>query len=382
MSDRALRGLMLRLAAGATLALVAAPLAAQDVEYALKVRLDSARARQKVAEAERRAAFRRPQEPIDTSWIDAGRFRIAVVPQPVREVEARALARGVQDGLALLTARHGHRALELVDTVPWHLVGRNDRFAAFEPLLLRAGSQELMVRLERPIDAARVAQVVLEHAGARLRRTVPAITRFIGNGARLDDRARLDDSPWPFEQAGRELAVSWAAPARRCYGGAVADCRRTLAAPDSLRRVETWFDPTDHQAVVVMNSGEIPGHDRARRDQREQCVDGDLAVCSRLAATLAVRYPFSNNLRASFVREAFALGDTLMYDRLLAMPPGDPIEGLAQAAGVSSDSLLSSWARHARGALDATQSSSLLLLVVAVVWSGVFVALAGWRRLA
>ncbi len=347
---------------------------AQD-ELELRTRLAAARAAQKAAEVARREAARRPAVPVDTTWYAAGPVRVAVMPVPLRDVEAQALVRGIEDGLAMLARRHGDRARALVDSLPWVIVGSSGRFAAFDPLVLMAGHRDVVRRLERPVDAEVVAQAVLAHAGMRLRDAVPSTATFAG------DRFSLADDEATFERAGREMAIAWVAPARRCYRGTVADCRRSLSLPDSAARLATWFDATDHRVAVIGAAGDIAPDDQARQGQRRRCYDGDDAACTALAGTLRIRYPFSDNLRASLLREAFRLGDTLMLDRLRTTTGADPIDGLAQAAGITPDSLITSWTRHARAALADTRVSAPALLLCAIGWSMALVALAGARRL-
>lgn len=346
---------------------------------ALRAQLDSARARTDRLYAARRSVLREENSAVDTAFFEVGAIRVLMFPKPLPTFEQQSIARGIARGLATLESRHGELATALVDTAPWLVGGTSNRASVLAPVaLIAGGSNEVVALLKRPVSVDAVETFVLDHAGARLRRLTPAIPAWIG------ERATLADTESLFERAARELAVAWAGPARRCAQGAIEDCRRTLvSAPDSLA-LSAWFDTTDHRRVVVASSGDIPPKDRTRQSLKTRCLGGDDTACTQLARTLRVRYPHSTNLRATVVREAFALGDTAMLARLRADSSirRDPMASLARAAGVSEDSLLRAWWSRGRAALDNGRPSAVILLLVAAGWSLALLALAATRRAA
>lgn len=345
----------------------------------LRAHLDSARARTDRLYAARRSVLREENSVTDTAFFDAAPIRVLMFPKPLPEFEQQSIRRGIARGLATLESRHGALAAALVDTRPWMVGSTNNRASVLAPVaLIAGGSNDVVAILRRPISVEAVETFVLDHAGARLRRLTPAVSAWIG------ERATFADTEFLFERAARELAVAWAGPARRCAQGAIEDCRRTLVAvPDSLA-LWAWFDSTDHRRVVVASSGDIPPKDRTRQALKTRCLGGEASACTRLARTLPVRYPHSTNLRATVVREAFALGDTTMLARLRADSSirRDPMASLARAAGVSEDSLLRAWWSRGRSALDNGRTSSVILLLVAAGWSLALLALAATRRAA
>jgi hypothetical protein len=381
MSERArvLRRMLLACALVAGGIGFARPVRAQSEVDQLRARAETARVRSAAATAAYRTASARARlSRSDT--IRAAGIDLVVVPRLGSELDNQRLAEGLERGRSLLRQQWGSASDALVDTTSWRLYSSQRRFASLQPLTLASGQggRRTSIEIRRPVDPSRVERFLLRHAGVNVTRAIPALEGFAGADLPLEEPDQA------YQLAARELALSWSSPARRCYAGSIADCRRILTRAHGQARLDTWYDPADHRAVATSHAGDIAKTDTVRHRLRNRCNDGEDAACTELARSFAeARFPLSTNPRATFVTHALWRADSSALVRLRAAPSEgtpDVVALLSAATGVSEDSLLAGWQARTNDALARSRPPAFPLIAGTAVWGLILLGISTRRR--
>jgi hypothetical protein len=311
-----------------------------------------------------------------TARLTGGGRTIAYEPGELTTSDSARLVAGLERGRADLLARFGDRGAALLDTATWFVSTADDWY-------FRSGRVQLYVRrravvpslsLTRPIDPGRVEAFVLQAAGDGLQSVAPALQEYAAGAI------TLAPEPERFAEAGRLMALSWSAAGRRCATGVVAACRAVLTLAPPSARLATYFEPADARAVVTASNPPADADSVFFADRRACLEGGAPAACARIIGRVRVTDPFAGGLRGTFVTHALALGGPGALDRLVASRATDPLEALADAAGMPEDSVIASWQLRTVRELDDARGGSLPLFVSVVGWLAVALTGAAWRR--
>jgi len=254
----------------------------------------------------------------------------------MNERNRNALREGIRAARSTLDDRFGAGSARLVDGSEWLLVfngvTRNRReFVGFVDG--RDPTAQLNHLVSLPLAPADVEGFVLEIAGRKLLHSESVVGAFAGGAFFLTP---ADEA---FYVARRQLAVSASSVARRCATGALGACR-------------TIFDP-------AASADWFAAPDSVPRDGR----------------------PIPRGVNASLVTVALDLGGARAIDVLSKPNESDnPIIILAEAAGVTPDSLLQTWNARLQDATAQSAHPSLPLAASAVFWCGIFLMAATRRR--
>jgi len=332
MSDRPLRHAAALVLALTCLTPCAAALGAQTAAemsqriHAMQDSLQATRARYDARRA-------RATLPLNDSIVTDG---VTVLFHAALAARDRAAVRqGIADARSLLDTRFGAGAAKLVEGTVWSIMS----VAQFDGRAPTAGFVEGRVPRERsrvagmPLRAEDVEDVVLQRAAHRLLDRAPVVAAFTAGTYDFNEQDR------PLYIAQKMLALSASSVARRCAAGAIGACRTIL---DS-HAADQWFAATD---TVPPNGRAIPP-----------------------------------GVKASVLGVALELGGTRVIDAL-ARPQAsdDAVAILADAAGVTPDSLLHSWTTQLQAAATETAAPPFPLAATAAFWCGIFLLAATRRR--
>lgn len=309
-----------------------------------------------------------------TARIRSGGRTVAYDPALLTPEDSGGIAAGLALGLDRLVERFGEEGRTLVDSATWVAVGIPWWFGQRRVELRTAtsGAAESL-HLPRPLDPERVARFVLQAAGASLAPSSAALSAW---------------SPWSvslageevrFAEAGRELALSWAAVGRRCSAGSALACRRALEPVPGEDRLGLLFDASDWRAVVTASP--LPAlTDSIFFSRRRACLAGDDPACAQIVARLTPPDPFSGGMRATLIMHAIDLGGRDALRRFRSSTEREPVPLLAEVAGVSEDSLIMSWQRRTAVALTAERRGAIPLSLSVAGWTLLLLGGATFRR--
>jgi hypothetical protein len=320
------------LALGCGMPAVAHAQTAADMRQRISTMADSLKASQRrLEEARSRNAIN-----LDDVLVSDGvtvRFPAAEMSERSRD----AVREGIGAARQTLEDRFGAGSARLMDGLEWHLLFNMVRIGRRHYVGFATPDQNQSVRISNlvslPIAPSDVERFVLQLAGRKLVQSGSVIGAFTGGAFFLTPEEEA------FYVAQRHLAVSTSSVARRCAKGALGACRTILDPAEAAN----WFAVSDT----------IP------RDRR----------------------PIPLGVNASLVTVALDLGGARAID-LLAQPSqeGNPITLLAEAAGVTPDSLLKTWNVRLQNATVDSAHPSLPLAASAVFWCGIFFIAATRRR--
>lgn len=309
-----------------------------------------------------------------TARIRSGGRTVAYDPTLLTPEDSARIAEGLARGLDRLVARFGEEGRTLIDTVTWVAVRVPWWFGQRRVGLRTAtsGAAETL-NLPQPPDPEWVARFVLQSAGPAL---VPGSTAL---NAWSPWSVSLADEEERFAEAGRELALSWAAAGRRCSTGSVSACRRALEPVPGEDRLDRLFDASDWRAVVTASP--LPAlTDSTFFSRRRTCLAGNDAACANIVSQLTPPDPFSGGMRATLVMHAIDLGGRDALGRFRSSTEREPLALLAEVAGVPEDSLIMSWQRRTAVALAAERRGVIPLSLSVAGWSLLLLAGASFRR--
>jgi hypothetical protein len=367
--------------AGVACALAALPLSAQGPAEGWAA--EAARRRAAFAEAARAVAVTTDRLQAVTDSLAADRTAlltssgITIRHQPglLSSGDSAALVAGLARAVATLEARHGAGGLALIGRPTWEITrSRDDRFRGRSFSLvtdLRPGARRYHVAaaaIER-----RVESLVLSEAAIALDGTHPALAAYAGG------QVTLGPSREAMAFAARALAMSWSGAARRCHGGSLPSCRTVLTPVGPEARLAHFFDPGDHPAVAVASESPA-GADSAFHAGRLACREGERSACAAVLPRMRIPDPIPSTVRASLVSHALALGGPEALARLGASRDAALLPALAAAAATSEDSLIASWQRELRAALEAERPGPLPATGLALGWAVLAVAVVARRR--
>src|SRR5437016_7367451 len=173
-----------------------------------------------------------------------------------------------------------------------------------------------------------------------------------------------------------EFVTAPSQAARGCFMGDIASCIDALGLGDT-NHLERWYPSApERRAVVAGSFADFFDHGGSAQALRE-CVAGRDASCTALLRSLpagVLPKPLSDAARVSLVRDALRLGGRDAYRRLLREPEAAIADRLAEAAGVSVDSLVAGWHRAVLAARPAPVELPWWAIGVAVGWVTVFAA--------
>lgn len=301
-------------------------------------------------------------------------LRISYFAADVSADDSAAFVEGLRAGVASLRSRFGDAGAGLAAGASWYVTRSEGRL---ETRLILERADELTNRtfIDLPVRAAQVEEAVLGHAGDRLTRITPGLRAYAGYSAFQTSRVHR-------AEIARRLATSWASVGRHCATGALDACAATLAPFDPTLGVSRYFDVTDYRAAVV-SSRLPPLTDSLFADQRRQCLrDGSDSACAALVHRVDLVDPFNPFVRGSLLTHALDRGGDGAVARILARRDAPPLDLLAEAAGLTVDSLLASWHRDTFAALEAERPGvDWPLLASSVAWAGLLLTGAMRRRL-
>ena len=181
-----------------------------------------------------------------------------------------------------------------------------------------------------------------------------------------------------WEEAAINLATSTAAVARSCYAGSIAACDAALGLTPSKDPLTDWYTPDGWR--VLVGSWHPPKDAFEILRDRARCVDArDDAACERVARTRPVPIPLSYATRATLLATAFEIGGRSAYHRLVTAK-GTPGDGLALAAGVSTDSLVTAWRARVLTAAPSSSAPTIPEAALFAGWCAIFGVVAARRR--
>lgn len=296
-----------------------------------------------------------------------GTMTVHYTPSMLDEGDRARITEGLQQGEAALRERFGSSALAPLAGANFWVDGARGVPRARQWLQIGTSPRtDLFARtLLRPIDPAAVAELVIDLAGAGLPGGIPSLGAYV-------ETVRLVPTPAQFEEAGRELALSISAAARRCAAGNVAACRAVLTPYTVAAGFTHWYDRGDYRALVRRAPEATFTSDSTVYVAYTGCIDGDDEACAQAVRAIAFRFPFSGNIRGSLVSHALETGGTGALDRMRAAGATGvpPLAMLATTAGVREDSLISSWQARTTRELAASHGSSLPFVLSTAAWCG------------
>jgi hypothetical protein len=297
--------------------------------------------------------------------------------EEISAVDTAAVAAGLRQAEATLRERLGPNGIRLLDTSTWVLSSGKRRNLGAMPRLravqIAFNEKKYTTRtaVRRPVHPDAVERIALRLAAEGIAQLRPGLAPFGSMSLELDDATAV--------LAAREMALSWAASGRNCVAGALSACVAVMTPRSERDPSPDWFDRADARAAVT--AAAMPSlPDSAFSAQRRTCLRDDERACEAVLAALVTPDPFSANLRGSLASHAIALGGPAALDRIASATEGAPLEMLAHVAGVSSDSLVSSWRSRVIAALDASRPSPLPAALTSLVWCTLLLALAVRRK--
>ena len=351
------------LAGGAALLCLAAQELPAQTAAELRQRLDVVRARRALADSNLTLA-RRASAARRTDFVVAGGRRVAFDPEVLSAPDRVLLDEGLERGRARLMDRFGADGALLLDSADW-LVARGPRWLGIPSAIdLRTsdGAERLIARLRSPIDPEQVEAFVLRIAGLAIPALAPTLSHYGSSDL------GLAPAEYRYAEAGREMAISWAAAGRRCATGSVAACRAVLTPQRSDGPLSLHFEPADWRAVVT--AGRMPAlTDSSFFALRRACLAGNDRDCAMIVSKVGVPDPFSAGLRATYVLHAIELGGRGALGQIRGASETDPHALLAAVAGVPPDSLIASWQRRTTQALNDEREHLVPVMLSVTGWS-------------
>lgn len=327
-----LRAVAVVLALGCGMPSTADAQTAAELRQRISVMADSLKASQRrLEEARDRKAIN-----LDDMLVSDG----VTVRFPAAEMSERnrnAVREGIGAARQTLQDRFGTGSARLMDGIEWHLLFNMVRIGRKHYVGFATPDQNQSRRISNlvplPIAPSDVERFVLQLAGRKLVPSGSVLGAFTGGAFFLTPEEEA------FYVAQRHLAVSASSVARNCAKGALGACRTILDPAEAAN----WFSVSDT----------IP------RDRR----------------------PIPVGVNASLVTVALDLGGARAID-LLAQPrqEGNAVTLLAEAAGVTPDSLLKTWNLRLQNATVESAHPSLPLAASAAFWCGIFLFAATRRR--
>lgn len=347
----------------------------QQAQNALDDRASAADLRATLADAETGVAvlkaridsLRSDRDAQYTGSFEAGGRLVRFIPGQLNDADRQAIAEGLDRAGASLRARFGDDLTMFLDTLVWTARSPDETNQRWFWLSTKRNTPNYFDPwnwdTSRP-NAALVTEIALDQAGHNFILRVPRLATFTKQALSLNgDSVR-------YLHAARELAISWATAGRECAAGSTGACRAVLTLPGEDLGRSLYFSPVDYRAVVT--TGEISlTADSALHAMRRRCLAGSDPDCA--TAYLALKRipdPFSGGLRSTVVEHALELGGTQAIARLRAAATDAPaLSILASVAGVSEDSLVRSWQRRVRVALDEDSPSPAKDTLAVAAWS-------------
>lgn len=180
-------------------------------------------------------------------------------------------------------------------------------------------------------------------------------------------------SAFSWTQFRLDLVSSPSSAARACYEGNMVPCRKILGLTPTADPVLEWFDAAARRKVV-----ERLGHDIRRIDYSgtDRCLAGvDSACISVLQRSKQISPVALSGHRVALVQLALQMGGQESLARLLTAK-GTPAERIADAAGVSADSVVRVWHGRVRNVRIPSDDMSLVIAAASLGWIGLLGALA------
>ena len=173
----------------------------------------------------------------------------------------------------------------------------------------------------------------------------------------------------------RDLAASPFAAARACLGGDIGECRRALGLIETTDGLVTWYAPADRVLMAQGHSPPSPRFYPRRSSIYDGCVERqEDASCRDFLASSHIEPPLPPNIRETLVLEALRMGGEGAYGRL-RRASGSVEERLSAAAGVSGDSLITTWRAALIDAAGQPTSTTVPIGLTAVFWALTFAAI-------
>lgn len=350
---------------------------ASGAQSAAEVRTRVVAARERAEVAESIFVLLRDQGRAYEASFTHGGMTVNYTPSMLTEDDRARITEGLRDGEAALRGRFGGSALAPLAGAQFWVDGARGVPRAYQWLQIGTSPRtDLFAKsLLRPIDPAAVADLVIDLAGAGLPAEIPSLGAYV-------QAVRLVPDPKQFEEAGRELALSTAASARRCAAGNVAACRAVLTPYSLAAGFTHWYDRGDYRALVQRAPEATFTSDSTTYVTYTACIDGDDEACAKSVRVIAPRFPFSGNIRSSLVTHALETGGTGALDRMRAAGAAGvpPLALLATTAGVGEDSLISAWQARTDRELAAAHGSSLPFVLSTAAWCGLLLLGATRRK--
>ena len=172
----------------------------------------------------------------------------------------------------------------------------------------------------------------------------------------------------------RDLAASPFAAARACLGGDIGECRRALGLIETTDGLVTWYAPADRVLMAQGHSPPSPRFYPRRSSIYDGCVERqEDASCRDFLASSHIEPPLPPSMRETLVLEALRTGGEGAYGRL-RRASGSVEDRLSAAAGVSGDSLITTWRAALIGAAGQPTSTTVPIGLTAVFWALMFAA--------
>ena len=321
----------------------------------------------------------------DSSVLTAGPISVLHTQSLVSETQLAALRGGIARGVESLRERFGEDGVSLLDSgAIWTLSSHPDRRWStlssrsdqrWSTLSTHLRGTRIAAQLRHPFNEDRIAQFLLQTAGIHFTSEIPLVAAY------AESPSPLNYEPQRWEFAALELALSPAATARRCATGSIAACRTSLTRVSDAKVLGFHYEPGDHRTLVLTAPEQTTPIDSAFQVERTRCVDGDGLACTRIVGQLPVREPISASLRSTFLLHAMELGGSAAIGRLRDVRQDEvPVTAFARVAGVSEDSLISSWQRRVSATLDDSRPAAWPVFLSTALWCGVLLVGAARRK--
>lgn len=265
------------------------------------------------------------------------------------------------------------RAWPVIDS----LYGAAAADLAGQPYIFRAVDPDTAVRrsvlhvgLELPwdLDVGMTTNVLLKTVAVP--RFDHALAQWLGAALRPTLRAG-DERRAVYLQ----LVTAPSEAVRRCFLGDIERCKDVLQLGDLTGLLERWYVTPAEREALVTGSFTFYFERGATAAPLHQCREHHDDACTALLRSLppgTLPRPLAYAARSSLVREALLIGGRDAYPRLVADSTAPMEARLARAAGVSIDSLVTSWRNGVLAARPPALTLPWWASVAALSWTALF----------
>ena len=206
-----------------------------------------------------------------------------------------------------------------------------------------AGEHIHNVQMSRRFGMDKLENKARDALGQALVQSLPSQAKPLGNWVGMTPLNPPRDWSWIY----RELVSTPSLAARKCYQGEVAWCWDALGVPRGDGGWESWYTPEERRLLVESRFKNRLVH-RGVFDKVDLLTHGCVslqsdAACIEVLENWPGRVPLGATVRASMVAEALTQGGEGAFSRLVQGQDTAILQRLAQAAGMSPDSLATRW---------------------------------------